>query len=92
MHKPEFSCLMRNPASLFLPPALPGLPLDPPAPQPRQPHPAPKPPTPPAPPGREAPYPQGFSAALCPYRAARASSTRTVAGASAGSGSGTCSS
>ena len=81
MHKPEFSCLMRNPASLFLPPALPGLPLDP-----------PRPPTPPAPPGREAPYPQGFSAALCPYRAVRASSTRTVAGAPAGSGSGTRSS
>ncbi len=87
MHKPEFSCLMRNPASLFLPPACfshlpcPGYRSIP-----------SRPPTPPAPPGREAPYPQGFSAALCPYRAARASSTRTVAGASAGSGSGTCSS
>lgn len=70
-----------SPASLFLPPALPGLPLDPPARLPRQPHPAEKP-----------PYPQGFSAALCPYRATRASSTRTVAGAPAGSGSGTRSS
>ena len=45
-----------------------------------------------APPGGEAPYPQGFSAASCPYRAVRASSTRTVAGAPAGSGTGTRSS